>query len=72
MLEIIMVNAIRLPIEYSQLDCFNINFLESEGVATNNQVLKFAFNENTLLPIIELVILNQFKKQQNNRFYNFN
>lgn len=58
MLEIFIVNTIRFFIEYPQLDSFNTNFYESKGMAANNQVLKSVFDENTLIPTIELAILD--------------
>lgn len=51
-----MVNAIKLPIKCQQLDLFDIGSLKSSKIATDNQILKFVFNENILLPSIEPVI----------------
>lgn len=62
MLERFIANAIKLSIEHPQLHSFNINFLKFEEVAANNQVLEFIFNKNTLLSIIELLILYQLEK----------
>lgn len=50
-------------IKYIQLDFFNINFLESEKMAINNQILESFFDESILLSIIEPVILHLLKKQ---------
>lgn len=57
-----MANAIRLYIERLQLDFFKTNFLESEGLTANNQVLESVFNESTLSAIIEPAILDQLEK----------
>lgn len=58
-----MANTIRLPIKRPHLDFFNTNFLESERMAMDNQVLEIVFDESTLSPTIEPAILDQFEKQ---------
>lgn len=62
MLEIFMVNAIKMLIKRLQLDFFGTNSLESKEVVRDNQVLKFVFDENILSSIIEPTILDQLKK----------
>ena len=60
-----------MPVERHQLGCFSINCLESEGVATENKVLQFVFNENISFPSIKPAILDQLDIDQNDRYYNF-
>ena len=72
MLETFMANAIRMPIEHQHLDSSSTDSLESEGVVADYQVLESVLDESTLSPTIEPAILDQLKKQQNNRFYDFN
>ena len=72
MLETFMANSIRMPIQRQQLDSFSADFLKSERVAANNELLKFVFDESTSSPTIELAILHQLEKQLNDRFYDFN
>ena len=60
-----------MPIERHQLGCFSADCLKSEGVAAENKVLQFVFDESILSPNIELAILDQLEKKQNNRFYDF-
>lgn len=72
MLKIFIANAIKLPIERSQLNFFNTNLLKSKNMAMDNQILESVFNKNILSSTTEPAILNQLKKQQNNCFYEFN
>lgn len=53
-----MANAIRFPIKGPQLDCFSITFLESEKIATNNQVFQSVFNESIPIPTIITPLFN--------------
>lgn len=62
MLEIFIVNAIKLLIKRLQLNFFSTNSLESKKVVRNNQVLEFVLDENILSSIIEPTILDQLKK----------
>ena len=62
MLEIFLTNSIRISVECHQLGCFNIDCLESKGVATENEVLQFVFDKSTSSLSIEPVILDQIEK----------
>lgn len=63
MLETFLINSIRMPVEHQQLGCFSANCLKSEGVAAENEILQFVFDESTSSPSIELAILDQLEKQ---------
>ena len=51
-----------MPTERHQLGCFNTNYLISERVVAENEVLQSVFNENTLSPSMESAILDQLDK----------
>lgn len=72
MLKTFMANTIRLSIECSKLNSFNIDSLESEKIVVDNQILESIFDKSTLSFTIEPAILDQLEKQQNNRLYDFN
>ena len=72
MLETFIANIIKIPIEHQHLDSFDIDFLESERVVADNQVLESVLDESILAPNIDPSILDQLEKQQNDRFYDFN
>ena len=72
MLETFMANAIKMPIEHQHLDSSSTDSLKSEGLVADNQVLESVLDKSTSSPTIESAILDQLKKQQNNRFYDFN
>ena len=63
MLETFLANSIKMPVKHHQLGSFSADCLESEGVAAENDVLQFVFDESTSSPSIELVILVQLEKQ---------
>ena len=71
MLKTFLTNSIRIPVEHHQLGCFNIDYLESEGVAAENKVLQSVPDKSTLSPSIKSAILDQLEKQQNDKFYDF-
>ena len=52
-----------MPIESHQLGCFNANCLDFKDVTAENEVLHSVFDKSTLLPSIELTILDQLEKQ---------
>ena len=62
MFKTFLTNSIRIPIEYHQLDYFNIDYLESEGMTTENEVLQSVFNKSTLSPSLKMAILDQLEK----------
>lgn len=72
MLDTSMANAIKLSIKCLQLDFFGTSSLELKKLDANNQILEFIFNESNLSPTIELAILDQLEKEENNNFYDFN